>query len=47
MMLGCEVATPVDLMYDVPDHLKKIPQNRWAWELQERMEEAHHFVRKP
>ncbi|CAG2234193.1 unnamed protein product [Mytilus edulis] len=46
MMLGREVATPVDLMYDVPDYLKKIPQNRWAWELQERMEEAHHFVRK-
>ena len=41
MMLGREVATPVDLMYD---YLKKIPQNRWAWELQERMEEAHHFV---
>ncbi|CAG2204818.1 unnamed protein product [Mytilus edulis] len=33
MMLGREVATPVDLMYEVPDYLKKIPQNRWAWEL--------------
>ncbi|CAC5398518.1 unnamed protein product [Mytilus coruscus] len=46
MMLGRKVATPVVLMYEVPDYLKKIPQNKWALELQKRMEEAHHFVRK-
>ncbi|CAG2192343.1 unnamed protein product [Mytilus edulis] len=46
MMLCREVATPAELMYVVPDYFKKNPQNKWAWELQERMEEAHHFVRK-
>ncbi|CAG2227671.1 unnamed protein product [Mytilus edulis] len=33
-------------MYEVPGYLKQIPQNKWAWDFQERMEEAHHFVRK-
>ena len=26
--------------------IKRIPQNRWVWELQERMEEAHKIVRR-
>ncbi|CAG2214620.1 RNF213 [Mytilus edulis] len=38
MMLGLEVTTPVDLMYEVPDYFNKIQQNKWEWELQERME---------
>lgn len=46
LMLGREVSTPVDLMYQVPASIKRVPQNRWVWELQEWIEEAHAFVQK-
>ncbi|CAG2249606.1 unnamed protein product [Mytilus edulis] len=44
MMMGREVATPVDIMYELPREVKSIPANKWVWELQERMEDAHQFV---
>ncbi|XP_033760751.1 uncharacterized protein K02A2.6-like [Pecten maximus] len=46
LMLGREVATPLDLIDEMPRFAKAIPQHRWVWELQERMEEAHSFVRE-
>jgi transposase InsO family protein len=46
MMLGREVGTPLDLMYEMPSNIKRIPATQWAWELQDRMEVAHKFVRK-
>ena len=46
MILGREVATPLDIVYEMPSSLKRIPQNRWVWELQEKLEEAHATVRK-
>ena len=45
MMLGREVSTPLDIMYEMPTSIKSIPANKWAWELQERLESAHAHVR--
>ena len=45
MMLGREVSTPLDLMYEMPPSIKEIPNNKWVWFLQERLENAHQFVR--
>jgi hypothetical protein len=46
MMLGRDTGTPLDLMYELPSGMKKIPATLWAWELQERLEVAHWFVQK-
>ena len=46
LMLGREVATPLDVMYEIPSCVKDIPENRWAWDLKEKMELAHTFVRE-
>ena len=46
LMIGREVSTPLDLMYGMPNSVKVIPSNEWAWELKERLEEAHKLVRK-
>ena len=46
LMLGREVATPLDIMFEMPGSVKVIPPNRWAWELKERLENAHRFVRQ-
>ncbi|CAC5426458.1 unnamed protein product [Mytilus coruscus] len=46
LMISREVATPVDIMYELPVVRKSIPDNRWMWELQDRMEEAHTFVQR-
>lgn len=46
LMLGRETATPLDLMYEMPPQIKETPNNKWVWELQERLESAHTFVRK-
>jgi hypothetical protein len=46
LMLGRETSTPLDLVYDMPPGIKPVPANMWAWELRERIEEAHAFVRK-
>ena len=45
-MLGREVATPIDIMYQLPSGLHHVQQNRWAWELKERLQEAHSVVRE-
>ena len=46
MMLGRETTTPLDIQYSMPRNLKAIPQNTWAWELKEKMEDAHQLVRE-
>ena len=45
LMLGREVATPLDIMYEMPNSVKQIPANMWAWEMKEKMENAHNLVR--
>jgi hypothetical protein len=45
LMLGREVCTPLDIMYDVPSAIKPMPQNEWVWQLRERLENAHQIVR--
>lgn len=45
LMLGREVSTPLDLMYELPYQAKVVPRNEWVWILQEKMEEAHKIVR--
>ena len=46
LMLGRETTMPLDLVYEMPSSIKTIPPNRWVWELQERLEQAHDLVRK-
>ncbi|MCG8033048.1 MAG: DDE-type integrase/transposase/recombinase, partial [Candidatus Thiodiazotropha taylori] len=46
LMLGREVSTPLDLMYEMPSLIKPIPNNQWVWELQEKIESAHAIVRQ-
>lgn len=46
LMLGRETATPLDIMYQKPSSIDAIPQSRWAWELKERLEGAHKYVRE-
>ncbi|KAK3093316.1 hypothetical protein FSP39_013979 [Pinctada imbricata] len=45
LMLGREICTPLDVMFEMPSSVKAIPQNKWCWILQERMENAHSHVR--
>ena len=45
MMFGQEVATPLDLQYGMSSQIKETPSNKWVLELQERLENAHAFVR--
>ena len=45
LMLGREVTTPLDLMYEMPPPMREIPANQWVWELKERLERIHGFVR--
>ena len=45
-MFGREVATPINIMYQMPKGLGHVPQNRWAWELKEKLQEAHSAVRE-
>jgi len=45
LMLGREITTPLDIQYQLPVEIKKVPQNQWVWELQDRMETVHSFVR--
>ena len=44
LMLGREVTTPLDLIYEPPVASKLVPRHSWAWELQDRIEEAHRIV---
>ncbi|KAH3859248.1 hypothetical protein DPMN_101965 [Dreissena polymorpha] len=46
LMLGHEVSTPLDPMYEMPVSFKKTPVKQWVWEVQERMEKAHSQVLK-
>ena len=46
LMLGREVSTPLDLIYEPPQIAKTVPRNTWVWELQDRMEEAHRIVQQ-
>ena len=45
LMLGRELSTPLDIMYEMPPSIKDIPAHKWAWELKERLEDSHSFVR--
>ena len=45
LMLGRQVSTPLDIMFEMPSSIKAIPQTDWCWVLQERMENAHRHVR--
>ncbi|XP_061183319.1 uncharacterized protein LOC133191588 [Saccostrea echinata] len=38
LMLGREVSAPLDIMYDMPNAVKCIPSNQWAWNLKKTME---------
>lgn len=46
LMLGTEVSTPLDIMYEMPRSVKYIPRHKWAWQLKENMETAYTFVRE-
>ena len=46
LMLGREVQTPLDIMYELPSSVKNNPENRWVWELKEKMEATHKLVRE-
>ncbi len=41
LMMGREVSTPLDLLYEMPVGMKTFPDNEWVWELKERLETAH------
>ncbi|CAG2213150.1 unnamed protein product [Mytilus edulis] len=45
LMLGRELSTPLDIMYEMPPSVKDIPAHKWAWELKEKLEISHSFVR--
>lgn len=45
LMLGREVTTPLDLMYEMPTEIKEIPAHQWVWIFRERLEKAHAIVR--
>ena len=45
LMLGREVSTPLDIMFEMPTSVESIPENQWAWALKEKLEEAYSFVR--
>jgi transposase InsO family protein len=46
LMFGREVATPLDVMYRMPNLTRSIPPNQWAWELKEKLESSHSLVRQ-
>ena len=46
LMFGREVATPLEVMYRMPNLARNIPPNQWAWDLKEKLEAAHSLVRQ-
>ncbi len=46
VMLGRETTTPLDILYEMPPPITPLPANKWVWELKERLETAHRFVRQ-
>ena len=41
-----DATIPLDLIYEPPVASKSIPRHSWAWEFQDRIEEAHHIVQE-
>jgi hypothetical protein len=46
LMLGREVATPLDIMYEMPSSISATPHHQWARELKEKLQDAHAAVRE-
>lgn len=46
LMFGHEVSTPLDLMFELPQLSKPVPNNQWVWEMRDRIETAHKLVRE-
>ena len=46
LMFGHEVSTPLDLMYELPQLIKPVPNNQWVWELRDKIESAQNLVRQ-
>lgn len=46
LMLGRETTLPLDLQYEMPEHMKEETPNEWVWILRERLERAHNVVRQ-
>lgn len=46
LVLGREVSTPLDIMYEMPRSVQYAPRDQWAWQLKENMEPVHTFVRE-
>ena len=46
LMFGHNTRTPLDLIDQMPPNVKHVPSNLWVWELQERLESVHTFVRE-
>jgi hypothetical protein len=40
LMLGWEVVTPLDIMYQMPNDLDQVSHHQWAWELNEKLHDA-------
>ena len=46
LMFGHNTRSPLDLIYQMPPNVKPVPVNTWVWELQDRLETVHSFVRR-
>ncbi|MCG8044654.1 MAG: DDE-type integrase/transposase/recombinase, partial [Candidatus Thiodiazotropha endolucinida] len=46
LMLGRETTMPLDIMFEMPPSIKSVPVNQWVWQLNERLEMAHSYVRQ-
>ncbi|CAG2211378.1 unnamed protein product [Mytilus edulis] len=45
LMLGRELSTPLDIMYEMPPSVKDIPAHKWAWELKEKLNKNKQTLR--
>ncbi|MEW8486665.1 MAG: hypothetical protein AB2705_15900, partial [Candidatus Thiodiazotropha sp.] len=46
LMLGRETTMPLDIAFEMPPSIKQVPVNQWVWELKERLESAHTYIRQ-
>lgn len=46
LILGSEVSTPLDLMYELPSEMKPSKVHDYVWKLRERLEEAYGYTRQ-
>lgn len=46
LMLGREVRTLLDIAFEMRCQIKDIPLQQWVWDLKEKMEMTHTFVRE-